>query len=74
MYFTDKLGLRNEIGALDFNLGCSGFIYGLAMSKSFINSGISNNVLLITSETYTKHIHPKDKSNLTIFGDGAQLQ
>ena len=67
----DKLGLSNNIGALDFNLGCSGFIYGLAMAKSFINTGIAKNVLLITSETYTKHIHPKDKSNLTIFGDGA---
>lgn len=67
----DKLSLRTDIGALDFNLGCSGFIYGLAMAKSFINSSLVNNVLLITSETYTKHINPKDKSNLTIFGDGA---
>jgi len=67
----DKLGLQTDIGAFDFNLGCSGFVYGLAMAKSFIKSGIANNVLLITSETYTKHIHPKDKSNLTIFGDGA---
>jgi len=67
----DKLGLRNNIGALDFNLGCSGFIYGLAMAKSFIKTGLAKNVMLITSETYTKHIHPNDKSNLTIFGDGA---
>jgi len=67
----DKLGLRTDIGAFDYNLGCSGFVYGLAMAKSFINTGIANNVLLITSETYTKHIHLKDKSNLTIFGDGA---
>lgn len=67
----DKLGLQTDIGAFDFNLGCSGFIYGLAMAKSFIQSGIANNVLLIISETYTKHIHPKDKSNRTIFGDGA---
>ena len=67
----DKLGLRSDIGAFDYNLGCSGFIYGLAMAKSFIKTGISDNVLLITSETYTKHIHPKDKSNRTIFGDGA---
>lgn len=67
----DKLGLRTDIGAFDFNLGCSGLIYGLAIAKSFIISGIANNVLLITSETYTKHIHPKDKSNKTIFGDGA---
>lgn len=67
----DTLGLRTDIGAFDFNLGCSGFIYGLAMAKSFIQTGIANNVLLITSETYSKHIHPKDKSNKTIFGDGA---
>jgi len=67
----NKLGLRTDIGAFDYNLGCSGFIYGLAMAKSFIVSGIANNILLITSETYTKHIHPNDKSNKTIFGDGA---
>ena len=67
----DKLGLRTDIGAFDYNLGCSGFIYGLAMAKSFIQSGFANNILLITSETYTKHIHAKDKSNRTIFGDGA---
>lgn len=67
----DKLGLRTDIGAFDYNLGCSGFIYGLAMAKSFIQSGMANNILLITSETYTKHIHAKDKSNRTIFGDGA---
>jgi 3-oxoacyl-[acyl-carrier-protein] synthase-3 len=52
-------------------LGCSGFVYGLALAKSLINSKIATNILLITSETYTKHIHPKDKSNRTIFGDAA---
>jgi len=67
----DRLGLRTNIGAFDFNLGCSGYIYGLAMAKSFINSGLANNVLLITAETYTKHIHPKDLANRTIFGDAA---
>ena len=67
----NKLGLKTEIGAFDYNLGCSGFIYGLAMAKSLINSNIAENILLITSETYSKHIHPKDKSNRTIFGDAA---
>lgn len=67
----DRLGLKNDIGALDFNLGCSGFIYGLGLAKGLINSGIATNILLITSETYSKHIHPKDRSNLSIFGDGA---
>jgi 3-oxoacyl-[acyl-carrier-protein] synthase III len=67
----DKLGLRKNIGALDFNLGCSGFIYGLALAKGLICSNIASSVLLLTAETYSKFIHPKDKSNLTIFGDGA---
>jgi len=67
----DKLGLRTNIGAFDINLGCSGFIYGLALAKSLINTGIANNLLLIMAETYSKYIHPKDKANRTIFGDGA---
>ncbi|NQS88301.1 ketoacyl-ACP synthase III [Patescibacteria group bacterium] len=67
----DKLGLTTDIGAFDYNLGCSGFIYGLALVKSLILSNIATNVLLITSETYTKYIHSKDRSNRTIFGDGA---
>ena len=67
----DKLGLKTSCGALDFNIGCSGYVYGLALADGLIKSQIAKNILLITSETYTKHIHPKDKSNKTIFGDAA---
>jgi len=67
----DRLGLNKNIGAFDYNLGCSGFVYGLALAKSLIISKVAINILLITSETYTKHIHPKDKGNRTIFGDAA---
>jgi 3-oxoacyl-[acyl-carrier-protein] synthase-3 len=67
----DKLGLNKNIGAFDYNLGCSGFVYGLALAKSLITSKIASNILLITSETYTKHIHPRDKGNRTIFRDAA---
>jgi 3-oxoacyl-[acyl-carrier-protein] synthase-3 len=67
----NRLGLRTNIGALDFNLGCSGFVYGLSLAKSLIMGNMAKNVLLITSETYSKFIHPKDKSNKTIFGDAA---
>ncbi len=66
-----RLGLPTHIGALDFNLGCSGFVYGLSLAKGLVLGGIAKNVLLLTSETYNKHIHPKDKSNRTIFGDAA---
>ena len=67
----DKLGLPKSIGALDFNLGCSGYIYGLSLARALVVSGTAKNVLLITAETYTKYIHPKDKVNRTIFGDAA---
>jgi 3-oxoacyl-[acyl-carrier-protein] synthase-3 len=67
----ERLGLRTDLGAFDYNLGCSGFVYGLAMAKSFINTGIASNILLLTAETYSKHIHPNDLANKTIFGDGA---
>ncbi|MBQ7697101.1 MAG: ketoacyl-ACP synthase III [Paludibacteraceae bacterium] len=67
----DRLGLSTHSGALDFNLGCSGYEYGLAIAKGLIVSGVAENILLLTSETYTKYIHPQDKGNRTIFGDGA---
>lgn len=66
-----ELGLSTQVGALDYDLGCSGFVYGLAMAKGLIRGGIAKNVLLVTAETYTKYIGEKDKSTRTIFGDGA---
>ena len=65
----DRLNLRKGIGALDFNLGCSGYVYGLSMAKGFIESGVAKNVLLLTGETYSKFIHEKDRGNRSIFGD-----
>lgn len=67
----NRLGLRTNIGAFDYNLGCSGCVYGLAIAKGLIAGGIAKNVLLLTAETYNKYLHPADKSNRSIFGDGA---
>lgn len=67
----DRLGLPTTAGAFDYNLGCSGCIYGMAMAKGLITAGIAKNVLLLTAETYNKYLHPSDKSNRSIFGDGA---
>ena len=67
----DRLGLSKNCGAFDFNLGCSGYEYGLAVAKGLIVAGIARNILLLTSETYTKYLHAQDKGNRTIFGDGA---
>ena len=67
----ERLGLREDIGAFDFNLGCSGFVYGLAIAKGLITSGVAESVWLLTSVTFNKYRHPKDKGNRTIFGDAA---
>lgn len=67
----DKLGIPTSTGAFDYNLGCSGCVYGMAIAKGLIAAGIAKNVLLLTAETYNKYLHPSDKSNRSIFGDGA---
>lgn len=67
----NRLGIPTSAGAFDYNLGCSGCIYGMAMAKGLIAAGIAKNVLVLTAETYNKYLHPSDKSNRSIFGDGA---
>ena len=67
----DRLGLPTSIGALDYNLGCSGYVYGLSLADGLIRGGMADRVLLITAETYSKYIHPEDRSLRTVFGDGA---
>ena len=66
-----RLGLKTSAGALDFNLGCSGYVYGLALADGLIRSGAARRVLLLTAETYSKWIHPADRALRPIFGDGA---
>jgi len=67
----DRLALNKHCGALDFNLGCSGYIYGLALAKGLLSTGVAHHILFVTSETYSKHIHKLDRVNRSIFGDGA---
>lgn len=65
----NRLNLRTNIGAFDINLGCSGFVYGVSLAKALISSGQADRVLLLTGDTYSKYLHPEDKSVRTIFGD-----
>ena len=67
----NRLGLPTTCGAFDINLGCSGFVYALSLAKSLVASETVKNVLVLTAETYSKYIHPRDKGNRSLFGDGA---
>jgi 3-oxoacyl-[acyl-carrier-protein] synthase-3 len=64
-----RLGLPTTCAALDFNLGCSGYIYGLSLATALLQSVQARSVLLLTADTYSRLIHPVDKSTRTIFGD-----
>ncbi|SFC06609.1 ketoacyl-ACP synthase III [Massilia yuzhufengensis] len=66
-----RLGIRTSAGALDVNLGCSGFVYCLSLARGLIETGAARCVLVLTADTYSKYIHPLDKSVRTLFGDGA---
>jgi 3-oxoacyl-[acyl-carrier-protein] synthase-3 len=59
----NALKIPSSAGAIDFNQGCSGYIYGLSIAKGLIAGKIA--------KAYTKHIHYLDKSNRDIFGDAA---
>ncbi len=66
-----RLGLDSRCIAFDLNQGCSGYIYSLAAANGLIAAGLAKRGLVITAETYTKYIHPHDRSVRTLFGDGA---
>ena len=67
----DKLGLKKSVGALDIILACSGYIYTLGIAKSLILSSQAKNILLITSDVYSKFIKKNDYKNRILFGDGS---
>lgn len=66
----DKLKIPTTAGAFGFDLGCSGYVYGLAIANSFVDSGLAKNVLLLTADTISKYMHKQDKNRL-LFGDAS---
>jgi 3-oxoacyl-[acyl-carrier-protein] synthase-3 len=66
-----RLGIPTSVAALDFNLGCSGFVYGIGLAKGLIETGQARRVLFLTAETYSKFLNPCDRNVRVLFGDGA---
>ena len=65
-----RLKLSKECAAFDIGLGCSAIVYGLETVASMMNCSNIQKALLITGETLTKMVNPKDKSVAMLFGDG----
>jgi 3-oxoacyl-[acyl-carrier-protein] synthase-3 len=69
----ERLGLPRTVAALDFSLACSGYVYGLYLANALLVSRMARQVLLVTSETYSKWMHPDDRGPVTLFGDGGAV-
>ena len=70
-HLQHRLGLKKFVGSMDIALGCSGYVYGLAVAKGLIETGLAKKILFLTSSVYTKYINRADKSTRPLFGDGA---
>jgi len=66
-------GFSSNVWAFDYNLACSGYIYGLAIVQGMILSGMAKNVLLINADTYSKYINKNDRSTRVLFSDGGAV-
>lgn len=67
----DRLGLPESVIAFDFNLACSGFVYGLGIAQGYIRAGIAKKLLLVNADTYSHLINEGDRSSRTLFSDAA---
>jgi 3-oxoacyl-[acyl-carrier-protein] synthase-3 len=66
-----QLGLPTACGAFDYNLGCSGFTYGLWIAQGMVASGQCRNVLIVTADAYSRYCRNVDIGIRCLFGDAA---
>jgi len=69
-FLQRKLGIVS-IPAFDLSAACSGFVYGISVSKAFIESGLYKTILLVGADELSKITDWKDKNTCVLFGDGA---
>ncbi len=67
---AEKLGIKGVM-AFDISAACSGFVYSLSIAKSFIESNLKKNVLVIGAEKLSAITDYTDRGTCVIFGDGA---
>ncbi len=68
--------VAHQIGAVncfayDTNSVCSGSVAALQQACSLVDSGMADNVVVISADCYSRILNPKDFSTYPYFGDGA---
>ena len=64
-----KLGVKTA--AFDILVGCTGFVYGVAVAGEMIASGAYDHILVIGAETLSRIADWEDRSTCVLFGDAA---
>lgn len=67
---AEAIGVPVGVPCFDFQGACPGFVYGLQISRGFIESGLYKKVLLVTAEKMSAITNPNDRATLPLFGDG----
>jgi 3-oxoacyl-[acyl-carrier-protein] synthase-3 len=66
-----KLGIRNNIPCFDLEAACTGFVYGMEVATSMMQSGKYKNALVVSAERLSTIINWEDRSTCFLFGDGS---
>lgn len=67
----NKIGLSTRVAAFDVSLGCSGYVYGLAIVKGLMETTGLKNAILVTADPYSKVVSRDDRVTTLLFGDAA---
>lgn len=65
----DRLKLKHQCAAFDINLGCSQYVYALSVAHSMLASGVASRALVLTGDTMSQTVHPRDRAVVPLMGD-----
>jgi len=70
VHVATEIGAVNAFG-YDLQAACSGFLYGMSVASSFIESGRYKKIILIGADKMSSIVDYSDRNTCIIFGDGA---
>lgn len=65
-----RLGIPTSAAAFDINLGCSQFVYALAVANAWVKAGMAKKALVLAGDTPTRTLNKMDNTVVPLFGDG----
>lgn len=65
------IGAGDRCACFDISLGCSGYVYGLSVVKSFMEANGMRRGVLFTADPYSKILDAADRNTVLLFGDAA---